>query len=514
LSTPSRENSSHTQPSTPFTRSNKMTEIKTMDPETAARYFGVKKKTLRKWEARGMIESNGLRGDARLYYVSGAHVQPLLTVAEPSYKPQRFESAKGKYYSEVDESRRVVVAYIPFLAKPLRVDFEVDAQLHRAYSSDGENMTVKQMARKFGYSEKTLRGYLRARGLEHASLVWPEHEMAELSDAELLESAEAIRAAKITAKMDQKDVEELKRKAAIADSVESWLKEAGKAFNETLRVRVVPTEIPTWPDEHGQWFDWIVPETDTHIDCMGVEGRDFDHQLSLVREHRDRLIQRCSLSGNVNAWHKWVGSDLSDGDGKQGKTTSLRVQQFQTLPSSTRVRGIVQAEIEACETYLATGRPLYLYKVNGNHDWWSTDWLYELLRNRYADDDRVIFGEDVGVQTGGRVYTNIGNSLCIFAHGQVGRLNEQTLREMAMTEAPVLLAKTMTGLGKVHVLRGDKHTRRQIDSRGGAGQDVGVCAMSPQTEWANEMGFTYQPRLHAFAISQSGNMPFDITSEE
>jgi hypothetical protein len=85
---------------------------------------------------------------------------------------------------------------------------------------------------------------------------------------------------------------------------------------------------------------------------------------------------------------------------------------------------------------------------------------------------------------------------------------------MAMTEAPVLLAKTMTGLGKVHVLRGDKHTRRQIDSRGGAGQDVGVCAMSPQTEWANEMGFTYQPRLHAFAISQVGNMPFDITSEE
>jgi len=483
-----------------------------MDPETAARYFNFKKKTLRKWEARGLITSNGLRGDARLYNVPDAPAQQSLPATEPSYKPQRFESAKGKYYSEVDESRRVVVAYIPFLAKPLRVDFEVDAQLHRAYSSDGENMTVKQLARKFGYQEKILRGYLRARGLEHASLVWPEHEMAELSDADLLESAEAIRAARITAKMDQKDVEELKRKAAIADSVEAWLKEAGKAFNETLEVTVNAPFVQYHPGI--QTYDWIVPETDTHIDCMGVEGRDFDHQLSLVRENRARLINRCTGLGYVNAWHKWVGSDLSDGDGKQGKTTSLRVQQFQTLPSSTRVRGIVQAEIEACETYLATGRPLYLYKVNGNHDWWSTDWLYELLRNRYADDDRVIFGEDVGVQTGGRVYTNIGNSLCIFAHGQVGRLNEQTLREMAMTEAPVLLAKTMTGLGKVHVLRGDKHTRRQIDSRGGAGQDVGVCAMSPQTEWANEMGFTYQPRLHAFAISQVGNMPFDITSEE
>ena len=482
-----------------------------LDAASAARALGIKKKSLAKRVERGMLRDNGSKGKARLFFVEES-AQGTLALPASDWKPERFSEAKGRYYSEVDSSRQVVIAYIPFLSKPLRVPFEVDAQLHRAYSTDGENMTVKQMARKFGYQAKVLRGYLRARGLEHASLVWPEHEMAVLSDEDLLESAEAIRAARITARMDQKDIQELKRKAAIADSVESWLKEAGKAFEKTLNITVSTEEVP-WSCGVPS-YDWIVPETDTHIDCMGVEGRDFDHQLSLVRENRNRLIDRCSYSGNINAWHKWVGSDLSDGDGKQGKTTSLRVQQFQTLPSSKRVRGIVQAEIEACESYLATGRPLYLYKVNGNHDWWSTDWLYELLRHRYLEDDRVFFGEDVGVQTGGRSYTLIGRSLCIFAHGQVGRLNEQVLREMAMTEAPALLADAMAAGGKVHVLRGDKHTRRQIDSKGGAGQDVGVAAMSPQTEWANEMGFTYQPRLHAFSISPSGNMPYDITSEE
>jgi len=486
-----------------------------MDPESAARHFGVKKKSLRKREERGDLESNGKRGKGRMYFVPGFPAQLPLEPAEPSWKPASFESTKGKYYSEIDDTKRLVIAYIPFMARPLRVPFEVDAHLHRAYSSDGENMTVKELARKFGFQEKSLRGYLRARGIEHASLVWPEHEMAELSDEELLESAEAIRAAKITAELDRRDVRELKRKAAIGECVEAWLKEAGKAFNEALTVRVEDREFPA-PQRPGEpAFDWIVPETDTHIDCMGVEGEDYEHQRELVREHRARLIDRCIVSGNIRAWHKWVGSDLSDGDGKQGKTTSLRVQQFQTLPSSKRVRGIVEAEIEACETYLATGHPLYLYKVNGNHDWWSTDWLYELLRHRYANDERVIFGEDCGVQVGGRVYAPVGDSaLLIFAHGQVGRLNEHTLREMAMTEAPGLLARVMDAGGRVHVLRGDKHTRRHIDSRGGAGQDVGVAAMSPQTEWASEMGFTYQPRLHAFAISSAGNMPFDITSEE
>lgn len=474
-----------------------------LDAASAARALGIKKKSLSKRVERGMLEDNGKKGKARLFYVP---LSPQLTLPTPAPAPrvEPTPTADGRYYSEIDSDRQIVIAYIPFLKAPLRVSFDDDAAIHRAYSSDGENMTVKQMARKFAFNEKILRGYLRARGLQHASLVWPEHEMATMTDTELLESAEAIRAAKVQAQLDKKDVHDLKRKAALADNLEGWFEKVGKAFESELKVQIyaqVPADTVT-----GDPLAWIVPETDTHIDAMGVSGASYEDQRELVRQHRRRLIQRCQDIGPVSAWHKWVGSDLADGDNKQG-TTTKGTPQVQTLPKPQIVPGIVTAELEACETYLSTGAPLHLYKVNGNHDWYTTDWLWALLQQRYANHPRVWFCKH---HAGGRSYARVGGSLCIFAHGHVSRLKESVLREMALTEAADLLAAVQ----KIHVLRGDKHTRRQIDSAGGSGQDVGVAAMSPQTPWSEEQGYIYSPRLHAFGITASGGMAFDITSEE
>lgn len=476
-----------------------------MDVQSAARALNLTQQSVRRAAREGRLESRGEgRGREFLVVREEPAQQALLVEAQtPSWKPQRFESADGTYHSEVDTVRRVVVAYIPFLKKPLRVPFDLDSWLHLAYSSDGENMTVKEMARKFGVNPKVMRGYLRARGLEHASLPIPDHEMAELTDDDLFQSLDAVRAAKAQARVDAKIVQDLKRKASIAEDLETWYQEAAEALAEPLQL-VVVRKATARQVRRDEPVSWIVPESDTHIDAMGNDGQGYEYQREQVRKARAVLIDRAQALGPVKAWYKWVGSDLANSDNKQGKTTSTRNQQYDSLPSGKRVRALVEAEFEALETYLATGAPLVLSKVKGNHDWMFSDWLFEVVRARYEDHPKVSFIEDIE----GRCYVRVGSALCIFAHGHIGRLTEATLREMAVVEAPHLLA----GATRVHVLRGDKHTRRQIDSNGGSGQDVGVAAMSPQSQWSAEMGFISGRRLHALGITEDGEMPFDITA--
>lgn len=477
-----------------------------MDIQSAARALGITVQSVRRAAREDRVESRGKQLNREFFIEQEESMQQALPVAAgaPSYKPERYQNAKGRYHSELDEDARVVIAYIPFLARPIRVSFEIDAQIHRAYSSDGENMTVKEMARKFGFKPDTLRGYLRARGIEHASLVWPEHEMADLSDDELLESAEAIRAAKITAELERRAVADLKRKAKVADNLEAWFKDVAVALASPLEVTVSrPAEVERTVSAEA--ISWIVPETDTHIDAMdGITGEGYLHQRELVRSARASLIDRALRLGPVAGWYKWVGSDLANSDNKQG-TTTRGTAQFDSLPSGMRVRALVEAEVEAIQTYLCLGAPVTLIKVNGNHDWMFTDWLFEAMRMRYEDHPYVNFAE--GVE--GRVYQVIGKALCIFAHGHVKRLNEATLRELAMVEVPHLLAQNPT---HIHVIRGDKHTRRHIDSNGGSGQDIGVAAMSPASQWSAEMGYLSARRLHALGITADGEMPFDFTA--
>lgn len=459
----------------------------------AASALGINERSVDRRVYRGSMERRKAADGSWEYLLDSAEAKTPVRAPEPA------SDADERYWSEVDAERRIVIAYIPWLKKPLRVSFEQDAQLFRAYSSDGEGMTQKEMAQHLGWDVKRLRAYLRARGLQHASDPWPEHEMAESTDEELLASAESIRAAKLRREFDKREVAALRREASIGRAVEQWLKEASEAYSPSVRVAV--RCVPATREQER--IHWIVPETDSHLDAMGSEGEGFEEQVAALRQERERLIARCLRLGEPASWTWWCGSDWGNVDNKAG-TTTRGTPQIQSLPPSAIVPGLTAAAYEACETYLAAGGTLNVVEVPGNHDWMFTQWLFECVFQRFRTSEAAEFHKSVG----GRNYLRIGNALVICAHGDVRRLTEPTLREMAFREAPSLLY----GARAIHVVRGDKHTRKQGDSAGGSGQDVSLAAMSPQSSWAEEQGYVHRPRLHALGITESGEMVYDIVS--
>jgi len=477
--------------------------MKWITAEQATEITGLKRKSLDKRAERGKIQKRGRGKNSEYLLEPGAvHVAPRKRGTPAKVGPH--SSGRGAYHAELDYDARVIRAHLPFLTDVLCVSFDDDIELFRRYSRDGGNQTIKAIAVDLGLEPNILRGYMRARGLEHASTLWPEHEMASLSDSELLKSAEAVRASNVAKRLREKDAREQAKKAAQFGKLSEYITEVAEATREVLQRSTVPP-IDLAPSTCSESVHWIAPETDSHLDATGSNGEGYDHQRKILRETRAKLIARCLRNGSPASWTWWVGSDWGNSDNAQS-TTTKGTPQRDSLPVPMRAAGLVAAAIEAVDTYLSTLGPdgvMYLVRVPGNHDWVAAHWLFECLRIKYESNPKVRLVEDIG----GRAYVRLGAALIINAHGHINSLDPRTLRNMAFCEVPDMLA----GARRIHVIRGDKHTAQNVDSKGGSGKDIGLAAMSPQSTWASER-FIHQPRLHALGVTECGAMPYDITA--
>lgn len=368
------------------------------------------------------------------------------------------------YYSEVDPRTRRVICYAPHWKRPLILTFEQDASLHRAYSAEGSGMTVREVGDRFGWSPETTRSALRARGLTHASAMWPAHEIDERGEDDVLGDVHAQRIQRIRQAADRQRVAELQRAHERQIQLEDWIR-------ELLSSAPIPARPPRYSlrDERPQVYA-LDAMTDAHVEALASDGTGYAEQAAAVLEITDRLVVATLRAYSPERVGIIVGSDWLDADRYDGATTRGTPQRS-SLPPHEAARAAIWLLGERIKRWRAVA-PVDLLVVPGNHDRHLTSFLQVWCETQYADapDVRVISDRS------GRVYVRHGACCIGVTHGDTAKPG--TLPGLMMEEAD------LAGVRHRHWITGHLH-RYEVAARTGASVTIAPSVASA-TPWAEQ----------------------------
>lgn len=294
-----------------------------------------------------------------------------------------------KYWSEVDEENDVVVAFMPMLKRPLRVPKDIDAQIHRAYSYDGSGMRIREIANQLRWRPFVMQGYLRARGLTHASHIWPDWEIDQKNIDDLVEDALVAKAEKAKARAERLEVERIKRDSEIGRNFRSLADHLSQAFSD-----IPPIQVHDLPDIPDSGFDAYFPMKDLHIGKLphnaGVRYT-LEEQEHRVRESIDITIQKVISRWGVPAcWRLGTGDDQLNSNSSKQETLRGTPQGEKSVGSfhhqAETLMRIKAYQIEAC---LRAGGRVYDHYIPSNHAPDAEFLIAHYLAAHFKDEPRV-----------------------------------------------------------------------------------------------------------------------------
>lgn len=308
----------------------------------------------------------------------------------------------SRYYSEIDENEGHVIAYMPFLRNGyIRVSCSVDEQIHRAYSSEGANMQIQKISQMLHWPPFILRGYLRARGLTHASHVWPEHQIERLSVDELVEDAIIAKAEKAKAVLDRREAKRIQRDAEIGRSYRELASYLTEITIPAIPAPPIPLVLSTKSKGSGRTeskpeFDVYFPMKDLHVGKRPFHAP-LDFSLAIQEQGIKNSIDE-TIDSIIRTWGVPRRFILVTGDDQLNSNGSNQTTLKGTPLGSNSVGSFFeQAEtlqrvkiyqIQAC---LNTGAQVYDHYIPSNHAPDAEFLIAKFCEAYFRNDSRVEF---------------------------------------------------------------------------------------------------------------------------
>jgi len=384
------------------------------------------------------------------------------------------------YYNDQDD---VYIVWFNGEAHPIEGDDY--RAVKQAYSNwDGDEDTIPEVARKFGFSDSEFRKFKTACGWTHDSSPFSKEEIAagETKDGETFqENLLRRREQKIYREWQKAEWNETKKEAQCwrnfkRSTIEPLLE--GMEQAPTTRTPATPS-VPSDTDMAAMFF-----ETDRHLNKQTADGGGFEGNRQAWWRCIDRLIEKITTFQHPEQSFLVLGSDLFHVDTFDG-TTSAGTPQRSDLPQRAAVRKTAEAACEVIERIRDISPKTIVRVLYGNHDRRTCLVFRWGLAQRYRHvDDVEVRGDGEPYQ-----YETYGNSLIGWHHGD-GTSKQSDLAEKMMTDVPELIGKTKYR----YWYTGHKH---HIASDEGATLQEMAPTSTKQGSWEDRNGYPEHHRASA-----------------
>lgn len=344
----------------------------------------------KKHHVTGIVVSAPVKTTAKTPEVR-KEVAPKVSTVKPL---ETYEHEDHKYYSEIDRNSGYVIAYMPFLKNGfLRIPLSVDEEIHRAYSSEGANQQIAKIAQALNWKPSNLRGYLKSRGLTHASHVWPEWKIEEASIEDLVEDAIVAKAEKAKAAVDRREADRIQKDAEIG---RNYREMANYLTSITIPSCPVTTQKRIVSRPKPGDFDVYFPMKDLHV---GKRPFHAPPDFSLVTQEQgikkaiDNVIAEVIQTWGVPRRFILVTGDDQLNSNSSNQTTlkgtplgSNSVGSF--LEQAETLQRVKLYQIQAC---LDTGADVYDHYIPSNHAPDAEFLVAKIAEAYFRNEPRVVF---------------------------------------------------------------------------------------------------------------------------
>jgi len=306
-------------------------------------------------------------------------------------------------------------------------------QLVSAYSHEGQNASLQELARTFQWSKRTVREILACLGITHSNLPFTDEQLVSTDEDELVVDMVRGIEQRVYVKAQRKMHEEQRELATKAANMREFVR---SVFNEA--------SLPPPPDvcfspRKGRGLTVVSHATDLHYgkDGWRLAAKEDFYSRDVCKERLLRatgdVMERASLLGEVDRVILGVGADWFHIDSHQNKTTKGTPQDNDGNYRRIFIEGS-QLAYEHIEMWRAFAPNIEIVAVRGNHDYYSTMmlvlWLEALYRNTPGVKVHAV-DED-------RHYLRIGKTLLGLTHGD--GLKDTDLRGLMAYEAKEMWA--------------------------------------------------------------------------
>jgi len=390
-------------------------------------------------------------------------------LSEKMYWGEAEDHGDARYHSEVDSKSGMVIAFMPTLKNGyIRVPMSADKLIHQLYSREGGNMQIMQISQSLNWRPFVLQGYLRARGLTHASHVWPEWEVENTSIDDLAKDAFVAKAEKAKAKADRLEASRITRDAEIGRSYKDMA-----SFIQAMGFEPVVTEDIDYSSDAD--FDVYFPMKDLHVGKY-PHGAPSDYSLQMQEETIIKAIDK-ALFKIVETWgvpRRFLlvtGDDQLNSNGSN-QTTLKGTPVGASSVGSFREQALTLSrlktyQIQAC---LRTGASVYDHYIPSNHAPDAEFLVAEIIKARFSENPRVV----VNTTDSTMKVVAVGNIPMFDLHGT--RLDDRNLPAAAARRCPSHL-----DFSRAVIFRGHTHahaTMLQKQSHENAGILIHVVPSS------------------------------------
>jgi hypothetical protein len=289
------------------------------------------------------------------------------------------------------------------------------ARLVAAYSRDGDNASLNQIARTIGWHRRTVLEVLRALGKTHDSAPFTDEDIAAGDEDALVEDLVRMKEEKVHVRAERESWTKTKDLADKARSWDAFIASLFAAAPKSIRSTAKPVKAPQKgngelcavshaTDLHYGKHGWVM-ETAEEYDRKECERR--------LLSTTSALIAKSTSHGKLSRAIIGVGGDWFHIDNPLMQTTRGTPQDTDGRFLQILWEGFELA-VAHIEQWLAAVPVIDLAIVRGNHDSHATAVLRMLLWERYRNDARVRMKRTFLT----REYFTFGESLIGFTHGE------------------------------------------------------------------------------------------------
>ena len=289
-------------------------------------------------------------------------------------------------------------------------------KLKDLYCGDAQ-LTVNQVCREMDIPRRDFHVIKTAFGVTHDDVPFIDEDVVEKDPEELADISLQKRKAAYFTKLEQKEVEHMKKELLKYRKQDYLLQKAADIIlphmKEFAKVYQGPTKPPSVPEGKGVLLEPTI--VDLHLGALAWEqetGEDYDSEIAQARfEEVINRVHHKAQNLPVERVLFTMGNDFFHSDTIKGTTTKgtvldidSRWHKMYKLGTEMVVRGI--------DKFRELG-PVTVVEIPGNHDTQLSFFLHMLLSAWYKDCDDVQIWSNL--QT--RKYVEYGKCLIGFAHG-------------------------------------------------------------------------------------------------
>ena len=335
------------------------------------------------------------------------------------------------------------------------VQGETHRAMKKAYSNEGNSLTIDQMAQEFGLAPSWVAEYVKVNSWTHGMDIFTDEQIQDHSEEELITDLLRSKRHAVSKKASKKYWESVRKNAEKMITIEDiWANE----FKDIIaKGNLAPKKIKPIKMKKTKPYAVVLSPTDLHygkggwVDEVG-EAYTLEEARFRLLDRTNNLIQR--LSGKPDKIIIATGSDWFHVDNEAGTTTAGTPQDMAASPAQILVDGCKLAREHI--DLLRQVTDIEVVFMRGNHDRHTALALMLYLDAVYENCKDVT----ITVSPKLRQYVKWGNNLLGFTHGDGVRGND--LPAIMATEE-----RTAWGEHEHHVwFHGHLHHQRLLETSG------------------------------------------------